>query len=396
MAEEVVAPAIVQTEGQTEKIVSIQGKSKALDAIIGKDTPTEPVKEPVTTAAEGIKPIPEQTEKDDSIPDPKTEDQSKIKETPKVEESTKVENEEPDDVNLRELYLDVEGQNRSVAELLDERDALKKQLDQISKDPFLKGFIDHYQSTGNASAYIEAKGVDWDKKDSLSVIRAKFEKDNAGLSDKGIEIKWRRKLADTYKIKPDLTQEEMDSEDYILGQEELKRDADLARNEFKEHQSKFQIVDRKQEEKPQQQFNPEVYKKQVLAEKAIADFMKSKLLKLGIKSDTGQSFGFELPNPDQIIEMMVDDRKFLSTFFDFKSKAVDRNRQAKIYAYAMNPDEFEQQLVEFGKNLGLEERLKEVKNTDDRLNRKTTEAQTKESSFTKGFLGAALKQKKYN
>lgn len=387
MIQEGAAPA-----GATvEKTVTIESKSKVLDALTKEPEKTEETT--VTAPEETAKEV--ETGSEEGKTSEKTEERkiTEIKEEPKTEGKEAEVKEEDQDVDLGELTLEIDGQSRSVKDLLTEADVLRRQFAEINKDPFLKGFIEHYMATGNASAYLDAKGIDWDKKDDLDILKTKFEKENSDLDPKIREKIWRRKLADEYKIKPDLTQEEMESEDYEIAQGLLKRDANKARSDFKETQKKFQVVDRKPQEQTQK-FDPEAYKKQVLAEKDIDAFMKSKLLKLGIKNDSGQSFGFEPSSPDKIIEMMVDDRKFLETFIDFKNRTADRTKQAKIYAYAMDPDGFEQQLVDFGKTLGLEERLKEVKNTDSRLNKKTTEAQTKETSFAKRFLTEALKQKK--
>lgn len=372
-----------------EKVVTIEGKSKALDSLIKEQAVADPISE------EEVKDAPKE-EADEKQPGVR-EIPTEKKEEPVVEKKEgeqSQEKEEDQDVDLSELMLEVDGQDKSVKDLLTEGDALRKQLAEINKDPFLKGFIEHYMANGNANAYLEARGVDWDKKDDLDILKNKFERENSDLDPKIREKIWRRKLADEYKIKPDLTQEEMESEDYEIAQGLLKRDANKARSEFKETQKKFQVVERKPQEQTQQAFDPAAYKKQVLAEKDIDAFMKSKLLKLGIKNDSGQSFGYEPTNPEGIIEMMVDDRKFLRTFYNPETRQVDRTKQAKIYAYSMDPDGYEQQLVDFGKQLGLEERLKEVKNTDGRLTKKTTEAQTKDTTFAKRFLTEALKQKK--
>lgn len=403
MSEAVSSQGLGTAGATVEKVVTVQAGNKTLDALVkgaesesqvtNPDTGVEGTEKGTETPPSAIKALNKQDQKQE----PEKSEQKVVekKEGDENENAQEQNLDDDDDIDLETLTLNIEGRDRTVQDLLNERDALIQKFNEITKDPFLKGFIEHYMNTGNASAYLEAKGVDWDKRDDIDVLRTKFDRDNADLDPKIREKLWRRKLADEYHIKPDLTQEEMESEDYEIAQGLLKRDANKARAEFKDTQSKFQIVDRKQEDKPQQQkFDPQAYRQQLLAEKEVNTFLTSKLLKLGIKNDSGQSFGFEPSKPEHIVEMMVNDRKFWETFIDPQSKRVDRVKQAKIYAYAMNPDEFEQQLVDFGKNLGLEERLKEVKNTDDRLNKKTTDSQTKEASFSKRFLTEALKQKK--
>jgi hypothetical protein len=376
---------------EVQKSIEINTPNKTLDALAGKtseegsgtDEDLVEDKNPQAPSDQGQL-NDEGTDNDDQGVEP---DQQ---EGPDANNDQEIEDEE---VDLNELVIDLDGQDRSVSELLNEYHALRQKFDHLAKDEFLNGFINHYLSTGNASAYLEAKGVDWDKKDDVEVLRLKFENEYADLDEKTREKLWKREVADKYKIKSDLSEEELASDDYQIAQGLLKRDAKKIREEFKESQKKFQIVDKQQGATTENKFNPETYKREILKEKEIASFLKSKLLTLSVKDESGQSYGYEHENPEQIIEMMVDDRKFLSTFYDFKSKKVDRAKQAKIYAFASDIAAYENQLVEFGKSLGLEDRLKEEKNSDGRLNKQVTHAQTKETSWVKGFLNEALKQK---
>jgi hypothetical protein len=378
---------------EVHKSIEITSPNKTLDSLIGKETqdslPSGNEAEVTDTETSVLENTQEEGE----------ELQVESNNESQPDDSHTEEHLEPDhedeDVDLTELVLDVDGQERSVSDLLTDYNALRQKFDQLAKDEFLNGFINHYLTTGNASAYLDAKGVDWDKKDDVEILRLKFEKEYADLDERTREKLWKRELADKYKIKSDLSEDELASDDYQIAQGLLKRDAKKIREEFKESQKKFQIVDKPQQPAAtENKFNPELYKREVLKEKEIAAFMKSKLLALSVKDEKGRSYGYETENADQIIEMMVDDRKFLSTFYDFKTKKVDRLKQAKIYAFASNIEAYENQLVDFGKNLGLEDRLKEEKNTDGRLNKQVTNAQTKETNWTMGFLNEALKQKK--
>lgn len=378
-----------------EKSVVIDTPNKTLDKLTGKE---EVVEEPVVTEGdEGKSQEPKvETKTGDegsirSIPDEK-DDEPKVGDEGKGSEVKKEPTDESDEVNLDELAVEVDGEERSVTELLNERDQLAKRVAKYDSDPFLKGLIEHYEAHGNIDAYYEAKGVDWDKKDHLDVLKAQFDKENSDLDPKIREKIWKRELASKYMIKDDLSEEELESDDYRIAQELLKRDANKVRESFKDSQKKYQAPEKK-ETAPQQQFDPEAYKQKLLQEKPVQSFVKNKLLPLGLKDGTGKTLGFEPKNPDQIIEMMVDDRKFWGLFVDPKTKQVDYTKLAKAYAYVQDPDFYEQSLVNLGKNLHLEERLKESKQIDDRLNRKTGGAPPKES-FAKGFLQTALKQKK--
>lgn len=298
---------------------------------------------------------------------------------------------EDEEYDLREILVDVDGAERNVSDLIIERNEYAARIAQIEKDEFLKGFIEHYLATGSADAYLEAKAVNWDKKDDVSVLRHKFEAQNKDLDPKIVDKLWKRELADKYKVKPDLTQEEIDSEDYEIAQGLLKRDANNARTEFKTSQSQFKLPEAKAPTAQQPpQFDAQAYKKQLLADKEVDAFARRKLLKLDVSDESGASFGFEVEDSDSVIEMMTDDRKFWSTLM--KDNKVDRTKQAKLYAYAKDPKKFEQALVEFGKTLALEARLKEVKNTDGQLNKQHV-AGTDQGDYKTRFLKAALQQK---
>jgi len=186
----------------------------------------------------------------------------------------------------------------------------------------------------------------------------------------------------------------LESDDYLIAQELLKRDAKNARAAFKEGQKKYQAPERKVEQSaPPKQFDTAAYKQKLLQEKEVQAFAKHKLLPLGVKDGTGKTLGVEPKNTEQIIEMMADDKKFWSSFVDPKTQKVNYTKLAKAYAYAQDPDYYEQSLINLGKNLHLEERLKDTKQIDDRLNPKAG-APPQKVSFAKGFLTEALKQKK--
>lgn len=385
-----------------EKTVVINTPNKTLDALAGKTPPPADTTEGSDAGEEqqqqsAIRTIPdedgEDTTKVTSEADDTNKDDTNTGET-STGETTPPAPEDDDDVDLNELGVEVDGQERSVADLLTEREQLAKRVAEIEQDQFLKGLIDHYKANGNIDAYYEAKGVDWDKKNNLDVLKISFEKKNADLPEKTRELLWKRELRDRYMIKDDLSPEELESEDYQIAQGLLERDARTAREAFKVDQQKYKAPEKQVEEPKQtQQFDPAAYKKRLLQEKEVSTFAKNKLLPLGIKDGTGKTIGIEPKNTDQIIEMMIDDRKFWSAFVDPDTKKVNYTKLAKAYAYAQDPDFYEQSLVNLGKNLHLEERIKEDKQIDSRLGR-TSGGPPQKESFAKGFLTAALKQKK--
>lgn len=382
--------------GAPDKVVVIDTPNKTLDKLAGEAE--QPVVVEDQSAGDGdeqgaIRTIPdeeEETEVTSGVDDTNKEGGELEKETV----TQPVVKEEDNEVDLDELEIETEdGTTRSVNDLLDERETLVKRVAEIEGDPFLKGLIDHYKVTGNIDAYYEAKGVDWDKKKDIDVLKIEFDQKNADLPDKTRELMWKRKLRNDYMIKDDLSSEELESEDYQIAQGLVERDARIARNGFKESQQKYKAPEKAVEvPKQTQQFDTAAFKKKLLQEKEVATFQKNKLLPLGVRDGTGKTLGFEPKDTDQIIEMMTDDKKFWNVFRDPTGK-VNYTKLAKVYAYAQDIDFHEQSLVNLGKNLHLEGRLKDQKQIDDRLTR-TKQAPPQTTSFSKGFLTEALKQRK--
>lgn len=393
---------------EPEKRVVINTPNKTLDALAGKSASEQQQEggetEDPKDETSSIRTIPDEGEEETQVTSDADDTGKDTEEQPPSNEDdgnpagdaggSEPTNEDDGEVDLNELDIEIDGQERSVAEVIVERNELAKRVAEIESDDFLKGLIDHYKATGNIDAYYEAKGVDWDKKSDLEVLKIAFDKKNADLPDKTRELLWKKKLRSDYMIKDDLSPEELESEDYQIAQGLLERDARNTRKEFKEVQQKYKAPERKTEQAAQpQQFDAAAYKQKLLQEKEVSAFAKHKLLPLGVKDGMGKTLGFEPKDTEQIIEMMIDDRKFWNSFRDPKTKRINYTKLAKAYAYVQDPEFYEQSLVNLGKNLHLEERLKDQKQIDDRLNRKAGGPPPKES-FAKGFLTAALKQQK--
>jgi hypothetical protein len=297
-------------------------------------------------------------------------------------------------VDLSEIMIKVGEEDRSVLDVINERNEFATRLNEIEQDDFLREFIKRYKETGNVKEYLEATQKDYTAMSDLEVVKLKFDKDNARYPEKIREKMWKREIAAKYMVNDNLTDYDKESDDYEIAQAMLKRDAEDARGNFITEQKKFLVPERKAEPEKQKQpkFDPEAYRKQVMTEKEVADFLKTKLLPLEYKDESGATFKYEPSNPEQVVEMMTDDRKFWMTMV--KDGKIDRVLQAKVSAYATDPKAFEQKLIEYGKTLAIEERLKEAKNTDGRLSKKTTGAQKGAGDWKTRFLQEALKQKK--
>lgn len=377
-----------------------------IDALLAKSNgePTEPTPDPTPTdpadpTPDPVDPNPEpEPVPTDPTPDPDPVDPEPAPEPVDPEPDPIPEPTPPAELNLDEYEVEVNGESRSVNSLLQERDQLAERVAKIDSNEFLKGFLDHYEATGDATAYLEAKAIDWDKQDDLSVLSKQFDKENSDLDQATRDMLFQDELQNKYKIDLNASPEEIDTESqaHKIGQALLKRDATKARTNFKEQQAKFVIPEVKRkaaESAADPKVQQETWKKQLGENVDLAKFRESKLLEVAVEKEDGTKFGYEVENPDSIIEMMVDDRQFWKLFINDKG-VVDHSKQAKVYAFAKNPAAYEKQLVEFGKTLAVEKTLKEKRNTDGNLDDKTKLPAVGSGDWRDGFLQAAKQQKK--
>jgi hypothetical protein len=366
-------------------------------------TTTEPETQEVETTEEVQEEATQETENTSSAEEPESQESESVEVEDQAPEETGDQQEEeakpepkaeaPAELDLDEYTVDVNGEEKTINQLLDERDQYAKRIEEIESDDFLKRFIDYYKQTGDAAAFLRSQTVDYDKMPDVDVIRQKFDEENSDLDQETRDLLFSEELRSKYKVDPDINPEELEYNDaklYKIGQGLLKRDADKARKSLKDEQQKFALPDSsKQQQQQAQAFDAEAYKKKIMSSGDMAKFTETKLLKLSVSGEDSVPYGYEIDNPGEIIEMMTNDSKFWSLFQ--KDGKIDHVTQAKVYAYAKNPDAFERQLVELGKTLATEKVLKEKRNTDGVLSRT---GKDNVDDFKSGFLKAARQQLK--
>lgn len=334
-----------------------------LDAALGRK-PAEVVEEKPAETTEVV-----DTQEVEEVEKPVEEQPKEVEKEEVVQEAEQkpVEQEpEPSEVDLSEVFLEINGKELSVAEAITQAEAENKELsERIAKyesDPWLKNFIEQYHSGGDVEKYISTK-IDWDKKDDMTVLRTAWDKENPDLDDAVKDKVFKRDFINKYGFDPyDDGEVDKESDDFQIGQSLIKRDANKARSGFKEEQQKYVIA--KPEIKQAPQPNIEEFKNQVLSDKDVKSFKESKLVKLGVKTDDGESYGYEADDPESTIEMMWNNDKFWELFVDQKSKRIDYQKLAKVFTIAKDPDKYESQIFDWGKQAGVESKVKEAKNID--------------------------------
>lgn len=291
-----------------------------------------------------------------------------------------------------------EGNYESIDSLIEAHDTLYDQVEELQakleelqnstqapeeQDEFIKGLIEYYKETGDVSAYIEAKNVDYSAMSDLDIVRRNMRSQYSDMSDKNFERLFRREVVDKYQ----LDASRYDEEEVELGEELLKAEASKLRSELIERQAKFKA--------PERQAQPEV-DTTAQAEEAMAQWTE----KVNAAPETqsvindgrvvidfnGEPFAYEIDNPQDVVDMTIDNNKFFQLFQN-EGGQIDYNRWYKVMNYASDPDTFERSLILHGKNLGGKEVVSEIKNPS----RPTKSSVSAGGDTKEDFLQAALR-----
>lgn len=222
------------------------------------------------------------------------------------------------------------------------------------KDDFIKGVVEFYEKTGDLTPYLQAKTIDFEKMSDEDVLRRNLREQYSDISDKAFERLYKQQVVDKYKLDAD----EWGQEDSELGRELLKTEASKIRSQYMDWQKNFSAPDQPEEDNSREleiiaKFENDVKNneltKKILSEKRIQ-----------IKVGDGE-FNYEVANPNELLDMTVDNDKFFSQFA-LGQGSLDYAKWYKTVAYSQNPELFERSLVNYGKALGREEVTKEIKN----------------------------------
>lgn len=221
------------------------------------------------------------------------------------------------------------------------------------KDDFIKGVVEFYEKTGDLTPYLQAKSVDFTKMSDEEIMRRNLREQYSELSDKAFDKLFKQEVQDKYKLDAD----EWGQDEAELGRELLKVEASKLRNKYQDWQKNFQapepVSSDDQTVEMMRQFEESVRN---------SDITKSILTDKKISINVGdESFNFEVPNAESLLEMTIDNDKFFGQFATQEGQ-LDYNKWYKTAAYSQNPDLFEKALINFGKAQGRAEVTKELKN----------------------------------
>lgn len=221
------------------------------------------------------------------------------------------------------------------------------------KDDFIKGVVEFYEKTGDLTPYLQAKSVDFTKMTDEEVMRRNLREQYSELSDKAFDKLFKQEVMDKYK----LDSEEWGQDEAELGRELLKVEASKLRNKYLDWQKNFQAPEPVSSDDNTQELIRQ-FEETVKAN----DLTKAMLADKKISINVGEeSFQFEVPEAERLLEMTVDNDKFFSQFAGPDGQ-LDYSRWYKTAAYSQNPEMFEKALINFGKAQGRAEVTKDLKN----------------------------------
>lgn len=268
---------------------------------------------------------------------------------------------------------DGEGQQQTTATASDWKSELKKAdpkeiLKELGYDEFLAEFAEFRKNGGDAYKYLEAKAFDWETVSHQDLILDELRLQYPHLTDEKVEKLYQAKYKQS---------EYASDEDKEIGAIQLEADAELVRQKRITEQKSFQIPDvsRSQEAAEFQERFAEQQKietervQQALQffqeHEATKNLMQSKRVAIDL-GDNGK-FNFTVDKPETLMSVALDSEKWQRAIAvnpqeaDPSKLIPDVAKLQKIALVALNPN-YERDLVNYGKSLGLKSIVEEGQN----------------------------------
>lgn len=244
----------------------------------------------------------------------------------------------------------------------------KEILKELGYDEFLAEFAEFRKNGGDAYKYLEAKAFDWETVSHQDLILDELRLQYPHLTDEKVEKLYQAKYKQS---------EYASDEDKEIGAIQLEADAELVRQKRIAEQKSFQIPDvtRSQEAAEfqerfaeQQRIDTERVQQalQFFQEhEATKNLMQSKRVAIDL-GDNGK-FNFTVDKPETLMAVALDSEKWQRAIAvnpqeaDPSKLIPDVAKLQKIALVALNPN-YEKDLVNYGKSLGLKSIVEEGQN----------------------------------
>ena len=269
---------------------------------------------------------------------------------------------------------DSEGEEgQAAATVVDWKEELKKAnpkdiLKELGYDDFLAEFAEFRKNGGDAYKYLEAKAFDWETVNHQDLVLDELKLQYPHLTDDKIEKLYQAKYKQS---------EYASDDDKEIGAIQLEADAELIRQKRIAEQKTFQIpdvmnsqeVNQFQERMAEQQKIENERVQQALQffkeHEATKNLMDSKRVAIDL-GDNGK-FNFTVDKPETLMAVALDSEKWQRAIAvnpqeaDPSKLVPDVAKLQKIALVALNPN-YEKDLVNYGKSLGLKSIVEEGQN----------------------------------
>lgn len=265
-----------------------------------------------------------------------------------------------------------EGQASAQVQVTDWREELKKSdpkeiLKELGYDEFVADFAEFRKNGGDAYKFLEAKAFDWNNVSHTDLVFDELKLQYPNLTDDKIEKLYQARYKQT---------EFAADEDKEVGLIQLEADAELVRQKRIQEQQQFRIpeVSRPQEVDNQLQYAEQErllaeQQQQVLQFFREHDATKSLLESKRVAIDLGDNgkFNFNIDKPENLMAVALDGEKWQRAISVNPQEAdpakliPDVAKLQKIALVALNPN-YEKDLVNYGKSLGLKAIIEEGQN----------------------------------
>jgi hypothetical protein len=269
---------------------------------------------------------------------------------------------------------DSEGEEgQAAATIIDWKEELKKAnpkdiLKELGYDDFLAEFAEFRKNGGDAYKYLEAKAFDWETVNHQDLVLDELKLQYPHLTDDKIEKLYQAKYKQS---------EYASDDDKEIGAIQLEADAELIRQKRIAEQKTFQIpdvmnsqeVNQFQERMAEQQKIESERVQQALQffkeHDATKNLMESKRVAIDL-GDNGK-FNFTVDKPETLMAVALDSEKWQRAIAvnpqeaDPSKLIPDVAKLQKIALVALNPN-YEKDLVNYGKSLGLKSIVEEGQN----------------------------------
>ena len=265
-----------------------------------------------------------------------------------------------------------EGQASAQVQVTDWREELKKSnpkdiLKELGYDEFVADFAEFRKNGGDAYKFLEAKAFDWNNVSHTDLVFDELKLQYPNLTDDKIEKLYQARYKQT---------EFAADEDREVGLIQLEADAELVRQKRIHEQQQFRIpeVSRPQEVDNQLQYAEQErllaeQQQQVLQFFREHDATKSLIESKRVAIDLGDNgkFNFNIDKPENLMAVALDGEKWQRAISVNPQEAdpakliPDVAKLQKIALVALNPN-YEKDLVNYGKSLGLKAIIEEGQN----------------------------------